>query len=356
MNINRIGWTKFLRTILLHLMFWVIVVAYFTWAMGFDKDVKKHVINSLFYLPGHMIMVYPLLYFLTPKFLLKGKYLFFFLGIIVLVIICQFYAVLFSLTINTNKGIFAGMSLDTGRNVLPYLHVGGVVLTIKLLKRWYQQKALTVKIEKQKTIAELKLLKAQLHPHFLFNTLNNLYAHTLEFSPKAPEIVIKLSGLLRFMIYESNVSKIPLEKEIELLKHYIALEQLRYGDRLDISVTISGKINEYQIAPLLLLPFLENAFKYGTSKQIDQCWISFYLSMEGSMMRFKLVNSINTQSKEKSIKVGGEGLQNVKRRLNLLYKDKQTLEIRQLKEVYVVNLDVLLEELEEKYIVNMALS
>lgn len=345
MAAKKIDWPRLLKNILLHLIFWMLVVTYFAWAMGFKEDAAKHFVASLYFLPGHMILVYPLLYFLVPKYLLFGKYFRFLAGIIILVVICQIYALIFQLSVNTNEGFWKGMSLNTGRNVLPYIHVAGIALTIQLLKRWYDQKAQTVKAERQKTAAELKLLKAQLHPHFLFKTLDNLYSHTLESSPRSPEIVMKLSGLLRFMIYESNVPKIPLGKEIELLKNYINLEQLRYGDRLDMSVTISGKIDQYQIAPLLLLPFLENAFKHGTSEQIDQCWISFDLSMEGSIMRFKLVNSIDPNADEDPVKIGGLGLENVKRRLELLYKDKHDFETIVLEEVYIVKLDVTLEEL-----------
>jgi len=245
---------------------------------------------------------------------------------------------------------FAGVDLKTGRNVLPFIHVGAVAVSIKLLKYWYFQRKQTIQAEQRKAVAELKLLKAQLHPHFLFNTLNNLYSHLLEYSPKSPEIVLQLSALLRFMIYESNIPKIPLTKEMELLQNYISLEQLRYGDRLEISLSVSGEIEKYQIAPLLLLPFLENAFKHGTSKQIDQCWINLDLSMEGDMLCFKLINSIDPHSKEDLTNNKGIGLVNVVQRLRLLYKDKYHFDTTRLEEVFVVNLKLTLEKLEEQYV------
>ncbi|MDP2889599.1 MAG: histidine kinase [Bacteroidota bacterium] len=241
------------------------------------------------------------------------------------------------------------MTLSEGRNVLPFLHVGGITLSIRLFLYWYEQKQQTFEVERQKTAVELQLLKAQLHPHFLFNTLNNLYSHSLEASPKCPEIVMKLSELLRFMIYESNAPKIPLTKEIKLLRSYITLEELRYGDRFDMSVTVTGDVENYQIAPFLLLPFVENAFKHGTSKQLDQCWLSLNLSMEGSVMYFKLVNSVETDEDEEQSKPGGLGLLNVKRRLELLYKNKHSFEAKRLEDFFVVNLEVTLEKLEEKY-------
>jgi LytS/YehU family sensor histidine kinase len=259
------------------------------------------------------------------------------------------------LSINADEE-FAGVYLSSGRNVLHFVHVGGIAASIKLLKYWYLQKKQTIEAEQQRNVAELKLLKAQLHPHFLFNTLNNLYSHTLEFSPKSPEIVLKLSALLRFMIYESNVSKIPLSKEIELLQNYISLEQLRYGDRLDMSISVFGEIERYQIAPLLLLPLLENAFKHGTSRQIDQCWISLNLSMEDNFMSFKLLNSVDPNADEASLQYKGIGLDNVIRRLQLLYKDNYRFETVKMDEIFVVNLDLPLEKLEARYVDKLQLT
>jgi LytS/YehU family sensor histidine kinase len=160
---------------------------------------------------------------------------------------------------------------------------------------------------------------------------------------------MKLSELLRFMIYESNTTKIPLTKEINLIQSYVTLEKLRYGDRLDMSVTIIGDVGIYQIAPFLLLPFMENAFKHGTSKQLDQTWISLNLSMADSVMYFKLVNSVEHEEGEKQTKIGGLGLMNVKKRLELLYKERHGFVVKRLEDVFVVDLEVKLEELEEQY-------
>lgn len=255
------------------------------------------------------------------------------------------------LSLNDSRD-FRGMTIKIGRNVLPYFHVGGIALSIKLFLYWYQQKKETIEVERQKTLVELQLLKAQLHPHFLFNTLNNLYSHTLQSSEKSPEIVMKLSELLRFMIYESGTPKIPLMKEIKLMQSYITLEELRYGDRLDISASFTGDIEEYQIAPFLLLPFLENSFKHGTSKQLDQSWISLNMSVKDSTLYFKLVNSVEPNHNEQD-KTGGVGLQNVKRRLELLYKDKHRFMALLQEDVFIVDLEVELEKLEDRYALEM---
>lgn len=341
------------RTIGLHILFWILIVLYFAWGFGFGVDPMKSVRNALFFLPGHLLMVYSLLYFLVPRYLLNRKYWQFFSGFVVLVSLCGLYTVLAQLSLTSGTGM-PGANISVGRNILPFIHVAAIAASIKLLKYWYVQRKQTLLAEQQRTVAELQLLKAQLHPHFLFNTLNNLYSLTLEFSPNSPEIVLKLSELLRFMIYDSNSPRISLGREVDLLQNYISLEKLRYGDRLDLSIQISGPTEKYQIAPLLLLPFLENAFKHGTSKQIDQCWISFDLSLEGALMRFKLINSIDPS--EAPPRTGGLGLENVKRRLELLYNGKYQMQTRKLEEVFVVELDLELEVLEEQYIKEVELS
>lgn len=141
---------------------------------------------------------------------------------------------------------------------------------------------------------ELQVLKAQVHPHFLFNTLNNIYSLTLQQSGNASEIVQKLSGLLRYMFRECNAPEVPLIKEIELLRNYTQLEQIRYGNRLNIDLTVRGELIGKQIAPLLLIPFVENAFKHGASEQSDRAFIDLSLVTMGNELNFRLQNSKNT--------------------------------------------------------------
>lgn len=348
MAARQLDWGSLSRTILLHFLFWIFIVTYFAWGFGFNDNPLRSFINASFFLPGFFIIVYSLLYLLVPRYLLAKRFLQFFTGLIIVLAICALYTVLAQLSLDDSKS-FRGMTITIGENVLPFLHVGGIALSIKMLMYWYQQRDQTLEAEKQRSAVELQLLKAQLHPHFLFNTLNNLYSHTLESSPKSPEIVMKLSELLRFMIYDSNTPKISLSKEINLMQNYIALEKLRYGDWLDISIKISGDVGKYQIATFMLLPFIENAFKHGASKQLDQSWISLNLVMEDSVMYLKLINSVEPDEGEKQSKIGGLGLMNAKKRLELLYKDNYVFETKRLEDVFIVNLEVTLEELEEKY-------
>ena len=336
-------WKHKIQQLLLHLLFWIIIVTYFAWGFGFGVTYKASFLNASFYLPGFILVVYSLVYFLIPRYLINKKYIQFFAGLLFLLAICSAYSWLIQLKLSANSA-FPGYTMSTGRTILPFVHVAGIAISINLLNHWYKQKQKTTEAQKEKISAELDLLKSQIHPHFLFNTLNNLYAYTLESSEKAPEIILKLSNLLRFMIYDSNVAFIPLDKEISLLQQYIELEQLRYSDRLDISFTINGDLDDKQIAPLLLLPFLENAFKHGISHQLEQCWISFDLRLSPSFLYFKLINSKDKGETSGFREASGIGLQNVKRRLELLYPGRYKLETLEKEEIFIVNLELQIEE------------
>ena len=142
--------------------------------------------------------------------------------------------------------------------------------SVKILRHWYKTEQHTRNLEREKLEAELKFLKAQIHPHFLFNTLNNLYSLTLKKSDYAPEVVLKLSGLVNYMLYYTKEQAVPLAKEIESIHNYIALEKIRYGKELEIAFDVSGNIGSSMISPMLLLPFIENSFKHGVSDEIKE--------------------------------------------------------------------------------------
>jgi LytS/YehU family sensor histidine kinase len=179
-------------------------------------------------------------------------------------------------------------------------------------------------IEKEKFTAEMGLLKAQINPHFFFNTLNSLYSLTLARSEKSAEMVLRLSHLMRYMLYEASANTVSLKDEIAYIENYISIEQMRFADRLDLSFQYSGDTSGQVISPLLLLPFIENAFKHGI--QDSSGWITIYLKVENSY-------TIPVKAKEP-----GLGLANVKRRLELAYPGKYELNIRQSENIYSVDL------------------
>jgi LytS/YehU family sensor histidine kinase len=204
-----------------------------------------------------------------------------------------------------------------------------------IAKRWAKKQQEWFRAQQEKVTAQLELLKAQLHPHFLFNTLNNIYAFALEYSPKTPQMILRLSTLLSYMLYDCRTDEVLLEKEVEVMKNYIDLEKERYGDKLDISINIEGDIQGKYIAPLLILPFLENAFKHGTSQQLEKSWMSIDIAVKDFFLNCKVVNSKNEMV---AFSENGVGVNNVKKRLELLYPGRHELNLADEGSFFVVSL------------------
>jgi LytS/YehU family sensor histidine kinase len=188
--------------------------------------------------------------------------------------------------------------------------------------------------EKHYLETELKFLRAQIQPHFFFNTLNNIYSLTLKKSDEAPEVVLKLSDLMSYMLYESTAPLVPLAKEIDYLHNYLDIEQLRFGNRITIHFTIEGNTTGVQIPPMILILFLENSFKHGVKNTISHILLRIRLKVEADHLFFHVENP--APEEEKDVNAKGIGLQNVRRRLDLLYGDRYTLEIREANKVFAV--------------------
>jgi LytS/YehU family sensor histidine kinase len=189
--------------------------------------------------------------------------------------------------------------------------------------------------QQEKINADLQLLKAQVHPQFFFNTLHNIYEFSLNNSPKTPELILKLSSLLSYLLYDCKATEVRLEKETEMMKHYIDLEYERYRNKIDVSWSVDGDTKDQFIAPLLLLPFLENAFKHGISGNIEKSWLSVDISVRKNRLFFKVVNSKNEFVHNGN---DGAGLANVKKRLELLYPNRYELRMNDEGNFYVASL------------------
>ena len=320
--------------------------------------------DSVLFTINHALLTYLILYFLLPRYFFREKYVLLAVGMVVCVFVSVGVSVLVSALLvdqyHIVLGEMAAKHLRRTQVKMPVGHpnylisalmaglrggltVAGFAAAIELCKHWYLKQKALQQVEKEKLTAELQLLKAQLHPHFLFNTLNNLYALTLARSEKSPGVVLKLSGLLSYMLYECNVPEIPLDKELHNIRTYVELERMRYGNRVDVSLNFAGDFREKKIAPLLLMPFLENAFKHGSSEQIEQAWISLDISVEGKTLKFKLINSKNDEMPMPP-NAGGIGLQNVRKRLELIYPGRYELNTSAQGEVFVVSLTLVLSE------------
>lgn len=217
----------------------------------------------------------------------------------------------------------------------------GITMSLKMVRQWYERERVTENLERINMETELKYLKTQINPHFLFNSLNSLYALTLKKSDRAPELVLKLSEILRYVLYDGSEKWVALDKEINYLKSYLDLEKIRNGERLDFAFNVKGNPATKQVAPMLFLTFLENSFKHGINQKSEGGFVTIDMEIESDHLVFRIQNS-KPKEKEKRLngKAGGIGLENIKKRLALLYPDKHTLEIEDDGEQYSVNLNL----------------
>jgi len=199
--------------------------------------------------------------------------------------------------------------------------------------------------------AELKLLKAQIHPHFLFNTLNNLYGLALEKSDLTPDLVLRLSDLLDYMLYQCSQPKVSLKTELGHLHNYIQIEQIRYGKGLKLQINQKGESDSLQIAPMLLLPFVENAFKHGISKQVRDPFVRISIDIQDDYLKFSIENSKSNGVNTEDHYTKGIGLRNVKKRLELLYQDKYKLDIISENTSFMINFGISLSQTSENIVI-----
>jgi two-component system, LytTR family, sensor kinase len=330
-----------------HSLFWAAHVIFYGALYGsFEENYKQTFLEELLYLPVRMVFTYFTLYFLLPRFLLQGKYLTFitwFLLSSLLAGIAQRY-----IAFNYDYPIYYPQALNDPFFYFPKIvkmfvgiyPVALVAVAIKLLKYWYANKQAQQILTKEKLQAELNFLKTPIHPHFLFNTLNNLYALTLKKSDRAPDMVLKLSELINYMLYECTSDEVPLSKEVKFIRNYIDIEKMRYGDKLDVDIRVSGEINDRKIAPLMILPFVENCFKHGASENLQQSWVKITVDAPDEHIVVKVENSKSGDNGHIRNGSEGIGIQNVKRRLDLLYPEKYELKIINGEETFLVILTI----------------
>lgn len=342
------------RRIFWHVLFWICFVAAHTLFYGSTEgSYREELAFALRYLPFKMLVTYFTLYFILPRYLLQKKYLRAFL-FFVLAVTCgtllqqtvdyTILAPVFNPNWEREYLFYFSKMFKVFLGMYPVVTIAAF---IKLAKLWYEKDRQTQELKQQKLEAELNFLKAQIHPHFLFNTLNNLYALTLKKSDNAPEVVMKLSELLHFMLYEGNTPAISLEKELNLIDSYIELEKIRYNERLDIQFEKLGEFKSKEIPPMLLMPFVENAFKHGASDEAGDVKIQIDLKVKKYTLNFIVKNSKteNSKSGDQDYKKG-VGLKNVKRRLELLYNGYYTLDTKESETQYRVSLSLELDKLQ----------
>lgn len=227
---------------------------------------------------------------------------------------------------------------------LPLLLTAGAAAGLWGYRRWHRKELANEQLQQENYQAELQLLQAQIHPHFLFNTLNNLFALTLRQSEEAPRVVERLLGLLHFVVEQGHAPLVSLPDELALLRNYVALEQLRYGTRLTVDFDAPEMPPRLGIAPLLLLPLVENAFKHGSAEQLGAARISIRLALEPGYLTCAIHNSKSTDAPAGP---GGIGLRNVRQRLQLLYPGQHQITVEVQPDAFTVQLRLRLRELPE---------
>ncbi|WP_417610948.1 sensor histidine kinase [Owenweeksia hongkongensis] len=286
---------------------------------------------------NYALAAYVINYWLLPKFLYLKKYLLFALLVVALIgavifieegIIEQIYYP------ETRGSRFPGFAF-TLLTVMPIITIlTGFKFAWDALTKQRQVEQLQSAVKE----SELQYLKSQINPHFLFNNLNNLYSYALENSPKTPDIILELSGLLRYMLYECKAKFVPLQKEVEQLGNFVNLSRLQLEERGEVEFSANLKADGFQVAPLILSVFVENAFKHSLSSISDDIKIKIALEVdENGKLIFTCVNSFSEESNTEDLSKG-IGLENVRKRLNILYPDAYKLDITTDGELYAVKL------------------
>ncbi len=215
---------------------------------------------------------------------------------------------------------------------------------IYFIKKWAEQRHINEALIKEKVAAELSLLKSQVQPHFIFNTLNNIYMLSLKNSPLTSDMIYRLSALLSYMLYDTKRTFIEIEKEIDYVKNYINLEKIRYGERLDVQLNVFNNVRGVMVTPLLFLPLVENAFKHGVSNAVDDSWIHIDISLKKKTLVFKVENSVIKEKYTANDFGSGLGLENLKRRLEILYPNRHELKVMNDDCSYLATLKINFEE------------
>jgi sensor histidine kinase YesM len=342
-----------------HIFFWLtwwilFTVTYFYTQQGLTqagtiKWISIVFIKSFLMLLCHVFLVYAVVYHLLPRYFLKKKYFSFIWGFMLAGIItiswgyfC--YALLFRqfdkifrLPSVLSENVLFWNSITAG--FISSLKVVMAAAAIKMLKNWILKQNEKERLEKERTEVDLQLLKAQIHPDFLFNTLGNIRLFAQNNPAKANELLLKLSDLLSYMLYECDQPKVLLEKEIKMIRNYMELEKKRLGERLEINIHVQGDFSGKMIAPLILLPFVENSIFYCCNEKLEKSWINLDLRIEANELIFKIVNG---KPKDKVIPESPleNGLASVYKRLEILYKQQNEIRINANDEMMITVLKI----------------
>ena len=332
-----------------HAFFWLMYLVTYSFIGGVGvEDWGSTLALAVRWMPYAMFNAYISLW-LVERYLLRARYRVFILLLIAWTPVTIFCAFLTHLYIvypycwesGPRPSFRAGLSqLFDIYPIFVCTIILGVLIFLRMYKFWRSEMKQKLQLRQEKTDAELELLKAQLHPHFLFNTLNNLYTLILEKSPRAPEMLMRLSAILSYVLNDCQAAEVPLANEIAFCRDYIELESERYGDRLDVVTKIMGDFEGRMVTPMLFQPFIENAFKHGAAELVGKVWMNIELTVEGNQLLFRVINSADLTVRQRS--AGGIGIANIQRRLELLYPDRHQLIREQDEKMHLISMTIAL--------------
>lgn len=331
------------RLVILHVSFWTLFVFY----RLFDYSQYIPIETAVNFLGVPLVfnfLISYLHYFFILPFLIQKKnywrYVLFLILALIGTMALRFIADwFFMMPYNQDQEYYASIHLPRILSVL-WGFMTFIIFTgmIKFTSDWFRIENEKKQLENEKLNAELNYLKAQINPHFLFNTLHNLNYLVQGKKDEAPQTIIRLSNIMRYMIYDANENMVPIVKEIQYMKDYIELERIRLNNPFEISFQTTGNYNHTQIAPLILITFLENAFKHGVSDKEQNCWISVNLHQEKNILTYTIGNSkiVTQNNTERS----GFGLENVRKRLELQYQKSHELFITESEQRFDIKLTI----------------
>lgn len=324
---------------------WLIFSLVMSWALYAISDIETTIVRASSFLVPMILLFYSNLLWLSPKYLSPKKKKTYFLLIAALIVS---HAVVFgALDLYVDKilrwdlphiherplfMVYFGRTMST----LPPLIVSALIWKSLLLQK---QKQESFELKNRMLQAETKALKAQINPHFLFNSMNNIYSLSQMKSDKTGDAILNLSEILRFVTYESEKDRVSLQEELKQIRNFIALQFLKDDNQDNVKIEITEVPANLQIAPMMLLPFIENSFKHSNFEDKVNGWIDIKISVEEQKMILSLSNSGSLTSSRKD-ETGGVGMENVKKRLSLIYPEKHHLVIKQDTDKYSVNLEL----------------
>jgi two-component system sensor histidine kinase AlgZ len=335
------------RVVLLHISFWLVYLSFnlyqasvFQLQRGRGYDWERMLTSLATQLVFTMAIAYLNYFYTWPRFLKNkniGRYLLEFTVPFALLLTLRVHLQRYLVDGYTHRAEYFYSSFFIVQIVAITLFIVLFVGMLRFAVDWFELEGKRKELENEKLLAELNFLKAQINPHFLFNTLNNLYYLAYTKSENTTEVIAKLSQMMRYMIYESNHAQVPLSKEIEYMENYISLERIRLNNQIPIEFSVRGQVENAWITPLIFITFLENAFKHGVSSDNPGAWVKISIEVSDGQCYYRVENS-RPQKRQEANEKSGIGLQNVRRRLELSYPEKHELTLEEKTDRYTVNL------------------